>query len=336
MYISGSVYSWSDLGVVDAAQKLERSGVDYLHIDCLDDMSCFDDIREIKAATSTPVDLHLIADNPGAYYEGIRDTGIEVCCFQYENLKEELDVPDWLKCRLGLAITVDTPVSVFAPYAERFSFLLLMTTTPGKSGGTFNHKVFQRIREFQKLFPSKSIHVDGGVNDEVSFALKSHGVRLAVVGSYLMKSNDIVKNTLLIRGHKSETSDFFVRDFMLYPEEFPVLDQEGLSVLGILQEMSSRRFGFAAIVDKSWQLIGIVTDGDVRRAWQKSLENNVTTSLEGLINQAPQIVRDTDTVADMLEKASGLNHSHLYLPVVEDGGKLCGAVTLRDLVDGET
>jgi hypothetical protein len=32
----------------------------------------------------------------------------------------------------------NTPVEAFAPYAERCSYVLLMTTTPGQSGGTFN------------------------------------------------------------------------------------------------------------------------------------------------------------------------------------------------------
>lgn len=335
MLLSGSVYSWGDIPATEAAKKLEIIGVDCFHVDCNDDPSVFDDINAIKKESHVPIDLHLITPDPQPYFEKIRESGTEICCIQYEYLDTPLEVPDNLNCRLGLAICMDTPVEVFEPFSDRFAFILLMTTTPGQSGGSFNEKVFQRIREFRNRYPNKSIHVDGGVTDEVSLMLKNHGVRLVVVGSFLERADSIIKSTLLIRGESAEKSNHLVRDFMQYPEEFPVLSQSEASVVAVLKDMSSRRSSFAAIIDDKERLVGVVTDGDLRRAWLRSLETGEEAHLESILNGSPKVVHDSDTVATMLEKVSNFERACLFLPVINNDGKLRGAVSFQDLIKGE-
>jgi len=334
MLLSGSVYSWNGLSAAEAASKLEVMGVDAFHIDCNDDPSVFNDIREIKTGSHIPIDLHMITANPENYYSAIRDSGLEVCCFQHENLKGPLNVPDDLTCRLGLAVTMDTPIDVFEPYKDRFNFILLMTTTPGQSGGAFSQAVFQRIREFRAKYPSKAIHVDGGVTDEVSLMLKNHGVSLIVVGSYLEKANSIVKSTLLIRGESHEKSAYLIRDCMSFPEEFPVLRYKDLTMKALLKEMSSRRSGFAAIIDDNSKLTGIITDGDIRRAWLHVLETGNEVDVHALMNRTPHTALDTATVGDMLEQVSKQARTRLYLPVVDADNRLRGAISFQDLVKG--
>ena len=55
-----------------------------------------------------------------------------------------------------------------------------------------------------------------------------------------------------------------VSDIMLPLDKFPVLSQEVI-VKVCLEEMVLYRLGIACIVNKSDQLIGIFTDGDLRR-----------------------------------------------------------------------
>ena len=61
----------------------------------------------------------------------------------------------------------------------------------------------------------------------------------------------------------------FVSDVMLPLAKFPVLSQEVI-VKVCLEEMGLYRLGIACIVDDSDQLIGIFTDGDLRRKLLKS------------------------------------------------------------------
>ena len=66
-----------------------------------------------------------------------------------------------------------------------------MTTTPGESGGKFNKINFKKIRDFKNTYPSKKVHIDGGVNDEIAFILRIHGVKSVVSGSYLVNASEI-------------------------------------------------------------------------------------------------------------------------------------------------
>jgi len=73
------------------------------------------------------------------------------------------------------AFTTHTGIEVFDDYPQ-FDFILIMATVPGQSGGVFDKINFEKIRKFRKQYPIKSIHVDGGVNGEVSFILRNMGV----------------------------------------------------------------------------------------------------------------------------------------------------------------
>ena len=114
-----------------------------------------------------------LTENPEVYFPLIEKHNIEYVTFQYENVNGFLNIPDTISSKLGLAITSDTDVAVFDKYKNRFSFILFMATTPGKSAGVFNKLNFQKIRKFRSLYPDKNIHVDGGVDGEVSFILRN-------------------------------------------------------------------------------------------------------------------------------------------------------------------
>ena len=89
----------------------------------------------------------------------------------------------------------------------------MMATIPGESGGKFDKSNFTKIREFSQLYPDKKIHVDGGVNAEVSFILRNMGVYLSVSGSYLFNSVSIGSALLNLKLNEVE-SHFLVKDFM--------------------------------------------------------------------------------------------------------------------------
>ena len=105
---------------------------------------------------------------------------------RYENIEEEFVINPIKQTQYGLAITSNTSIDSFERYKKTCDFVLLMTTTPGESGGKFNKINFRKIREFRNVYSSKTIHVDGGVNDEIAFILRILGVSSVVSGSYLV------------------------------------------------------------------------------------------------------------------------------------------------------
>jgi ribulose-phosphate 3-epimerase len=334
MKISASLYSGKLEELIETAQELERYGVDYFHIDCNDDLNVFNDIRKVREASHVPIDLHIITDHPSKYYEELRDTEVEFVCFQYENLKEPLAVPDYIHSRLGLAIMTDTDISVFDEFADRFSFILFMTTTPGKSGGVFNEKNFEKIRAFRAKYPNKLIHADGGVNDEVAFILRSLGVNSAVCGSYLMKNDDRGKALLHL---KTDIRDYNykISDFMMKPSEFAVLEESKANLETILNEMTRYKQGFLLVVDAERKLKGVVTDYDIRENLIKHYNDLNQMKEIDLVNHNPKYILHSQSIEELMEVVRRTDRPLKFLPVINDERRLEGAVSFNSLVKGE-
>ncbi|MGZ4060082.1 MAG: hypothetical protein ACXVPU_13695, partial [Bacteroidia bacterium] len=153
MKISASVYSNKTKSLESLVKELDVFNVDFIHIDCNDDLSVFDDIEAIQKISKTPIDLHIISSEPEKFYPGLLKLNVDFVTFQFENLRSPLQIPKDIKSKLGLAIISPTPITVFEQYKEVMDFILFMTTTPGQSGGLFNKENFKKIREFKKGYP---------------------------------------------------------------------------------------------------------------------------------------------------------------------------------------
>ena len=334
MKISASVYSSKSQSLPEIINDLDVHGADFFHIDCNDDLSVFDDIAEIKQLSKTPVDLHIISSEPEKYFAKAAELNVDYVTFQYENLKEKLTVPNSITAKLGLAITSDTDISVFEPYADKFDFILFMTTTPGQSGGEFDKSNFKKIRQFRQEFPGKNIHVDGGVNGEVSFILRNMGVYSSVSGSYLMTSESMGAAMLNLKTHEVD-SHFQVKDFMRTAEELPLLKLKDRSVMGILQSIEDYDVGFTILIDENGKLDGIVTNADVRKGLLKHTDNLNNVSVADITNTVPVKANENFSVKELLSFIKQQSFAISYLPVVDDTNKVTGAVTFFNLIKGE-
>lgn len=334
MKISASIYSNRSLPLEELVQELEKHEVEYLHIDCRDDLSVFDDIQRIRAISKLPLDLHIITSDPTRFYELLRKHPVEYVTFQYENLNTPLQFPSDIQTSLGLAIVSGTPADVFNSYAEACDFILFMTTVPGESGGTFNKENFRRIRQFQKQFPHKRVHVDGGVNAEVSFILRNLGVYCSVSGSYLVNATSIGAALVNLR-MRARGSSFQVGDFMNELDELPVLGLSEVSLRKVLSTIENYRMGFCLLTDEDGRLAGLISNADLRRGMIRRIDSLNTLSWEDMVNHHPKFIRSDKTVRQLLQYIKTQEFPILYLPVVDEHHRLAGAVTFNNLVKGE-
>ena len=334
MKISASVYSSKSQSLPEIVKDLDVHGADLFHIDCNDDLSVFADIAEIKQLSKTPIDLHIISDEPEKFFEQIESNQVDYVTFQYENLKNKLAIPSTITAKLGLAIMSDTDISVFETYADKFDFILFMTTTPGQSGGVFDKINFKKIRQFRQQYPDKRIHVDGGVNGEVSFILRNMGVYASVSGSYLMNSESMGAAMLNLKTHEVD-SHFQVKDFMRTADELPLLKLKDRSVTGILQSIEDYDVGFTILIDDNGHLDGIVTNADVRKGLLKHTDNLNAVSVEDITNTNPVKANENFSVMELLKFIKQQSFAISYLPVVDDNNKVTGAVTFFNLIKGE-
>jgi ribulose-phosphate 3-epimerase len=335
MKISASIYSSRDKDLTALVQELDAYNVDFFHIDCNEDPSVFDDIRTIREHSKIPIDLHLITKSPEKYWDLIHETGVELVTLQYETLVKKLEIPKHINAQLGLSLVSSTPLDVFKDFNGIFSFVLFMTTVPGKSGGSFNRETFRRIRQFRAENPGKNIHVDGGINAEVSFILRNMGVYAAVIGSYLFRNDFIGSAVMNLRSDDIE-SPYRVKDFMLQTDEIPILQSAHLGFPDVLQSIEDFRMGFTMVASLDGRLEGIISNADVRRGLLKNISSLDKIDVSGMINRNPAFVCEDDTVSEMLNYIKNLPFPVLFLPVVDKEKRIKGTIKFNNLIKGES
>lgn len=334
MKISASIYSNKHRNLEEVVRELDAHGVDLFHIDCNDDLGVFDDIERIRAVSTTPIDLHVITPDPEPYFEPIIRHQVDFVSFQYETLEKPLNVPTSVTSRLGLAIVSSTDMGVFKPFEERFEFILLMTTTPGQSGGVFDKSNFRRIRQLQRLYPSTRLHVDGGVNHEVSFILRNMGVYASVSGSYLMNNEYIGAALLNLKTHDVE-SHYLVRDFMQERDETPLVGPQQRDVRTVLQSIEDFRMGCTLLVDDAGVLDGMITNADMRRGLLRHMDDISKLTVDEMLNREPVVANENLTVTELLQLIKRQSFPVNYIPIVDDDNKATGIVCFWNLVKGE-
>jgi ribulose-phosphate 3-epimerase len=335
MKISASIYSNKEKDLESLISELDAHRVNFFHIDCNDDPSVFDDIRKIRNISKTPIDLHLITEYPGKYFSLIEENKIEYVTFQFEKINKKFNVPESLGSNIGIAIVSETDIEIFEKFKDRFSFILFMATTPGESGGKFNKHNFKKINEFRNKYPGKKIHVDGGINEELSFILRNMGVNVVVIGSYLFK-NDFIGSALLQLKSDDVEGHYCVKDFMLDIEETPALISSSISFYDILKSIDEYKMGFTTIVDKEGILQGIITNADIRKSLLRNYNNIVNISVDDILNRDPAYVYDYETVTDILAYIKTLDFPILFMPVVDKQKKLKGSIKFNNLIKGES
>ena len=103
----------------------------------------------------------------------------------------------------------------------------------------------------------------------------------------------------------------------------------GASVAEALVEMSRKRLGMTAVVDAGNRLLGIFTDGDLRRALDQGVDVRQTPIAE-VMTRDPRTVR----AGRMASEAAHLMEQHRIngLIVVDDDGHAVGALNIHDLL----
>ena len=333
MKISASIYSDKKRPLKEVIEDLVQHQVELLHVDCNDDVAVFEDIQQIRQWCDLPIDLHIITGEPEKYFDLLRSNPVEYITFQFEQLSTKLEIPEDISGKKGLAVITPTSINVFDAYAD-FDFILIMATIPGQSGGVFDAINFSKIRQFRKKYPNKSIHVDGGVNGEVSFILRNMGVSSSVSGSYLFNAPSIGHALMHLTKREIE-SQYQVADFMMPLEECPVVQTENISLQLILETIEKGNLGFCLITNQSGDLKGIVSSADIRKAMLRHLSDLTKIEAIDLLNEQPIAIQETATVVELLQKIKKCMFPIMYLPVLKNNGKAAGIVNFAYLIKGE-
>jgi len=333
MKISASIYSDKKRDLTAVIEDLQVHQVDMLHVDCNDDPSVFEDIELIRSQCNLPIDLHIITSTPETYFDLLRKHPVEYITFQYEDLSTPLAIPEDISGKKGLAIITPTNIAVFEAY-EHFDFILIMATVPGQSGGVFDRQNFKKIRDFRKKYPNKSIHVDGGVNGEVSFILRNMGVSSSVSGSYLFNAPSI-GHALMNLTKRDIESNYRVCDFMTPIEECPVVQLDNLGWRAVLETIERGNLGFALVVEAENKFVGLIATADIRKLMLKHLDDLNSMNVSDALNRNPIHVLSEQTVIELLQVSKSCAFPVMYFPVLNNQRDAVGIVNFTNLIKAE-
>jgi arabinose-5-phosphate isomerase len=107
------------------------------------------------------------------------------------------------------------------------------------------------------------------------------------------------------------------------------LAHEGDSLRNLIIAMTKHNLGAACVIDDENYLIGIVTDGDVRRSLLKNVAIN-NLHVNDLMTTNMVAVHPTATLKQAVELMENRSSQLTVLPVVEDG-KCLGLIRIHDI-----
>lgn len=193
---------WLRLGEEIAA--VTRAGADFIHVDVMDglfvpNITCGPVlVAAARKATSLPLDVHLMIEDPGRYVADFVKAGADWLTVHPEttpHLNRVLNQIREAGAKAGVVLNPATPLNVLDYVTDLLDMVLVMGVNPGFSGQAYIAGTTAKVAELKAYLDQRGaaevlIEVDGGVTGWNAAALAAAGARILVSGSHLFKSAD--------------------------------------------------------------------------------------------------------------------------------------------------
>ncbi len=193
--------------------ELERAGVDALHFDVMDGQFVpnisigFPILEAVRSATSLPIDVHLMINNPEQYIDTFIDKGANKLSVHYEATPHIHRIVQRIKNRgveAGVVINPGTPISALDTLLDEVDYVLIMSVNPGFGGQKFIPSSLRKIAQLKEQRNQREldfkIEVDGGVNAETAIQVIEAGADWLVAGSYFFNQQNYQQATQILKG----------------------------------------------------------------------------------------------------------------------------------------
>lgn len=121
-----------------------------------------------------------------------------------------------------------------------------------------------------------------------------------------------------------------VEDLMVEGEGVPRVGA-GDTMRGVIPEISGKGLGFTGVFDDGGRLLGIITDGDLRRGIQ-GMEHFLDVTAAEVMGRNPKTVDRRDMAVDALRLMENHRITSLFVVDREGGDGVCGVIHIHHLV----
>lgn len=189
------------------------------------------------------------------------------------------------------------------------------------------------------LAKSADVHLDVSVKEE---ACPLGIVPTASTTAALAMGDALAVALLTKRGFKEEDFAFFhpggnlgkklftkVKDLMHTGDALPFVSPE-TSVIKAVMEISSKRLGVAIVSDKGKKVLGVLTDGDIRRGIEKWGKDFFDMKAGEVMSKNPKTISEDELAVKALSIMQ--THSITSLAIPDSDGKAIGIIHLHDIL----
>jgi ribulose-phosphate 3-epimerase len=198
-----SILSADFARLADEIGRVERAGVELLHVDIMDGHFVPNltmgppVVASIRKVTKLKLDLHLMIEDPDTYAPMFIQAGADMISVHQEacrHLDRTLRMIRSEGARPGVVLNPATPISMLEDVLDLVDHVLIMSVNPGFGGQEFIPRSLDKIRALAARRREErlnfAIEIDGGVSRENVETIVRAGCDWLVAGSAVFHSAD--------------------------------------------------------------------------------------------------------------------------------------------------
>ena len=190
--------------IAEEVARVEDAGADALHVDVMDahfvpNLTLGPPlVKAIGRVARTPLDVHLMTDEPVRFARDYVDAGAHWLTFHAEAPEVAGDLPAAVAAlraagapKVGVSVKPGTPADVLAPVLGDVDLVLVMSVEPGFGGQSFMPEVLPKLGRLRELGFTGRLEMDGGIGAATIEAAAAAGCDMFVAGSAIYGADDI-------------------------------------------------------------------------------------------------------------------------------------------------
>lgn len=201
--IAPSILSADFARLGEEIRAVERGGAGILHVDVMDGHFVpnitigLPVVKSLAAATSLPLDAHLMISEPGRYAAQFVSAGAQMVSVHVEadpHLHRTLMSIKSAGAQAGVVLNPSTPVGAVEEALQFVDYVLVMSVNPGFGGQKFIPQSIEKVRRLRQMIKERQLNVrieiDGGIDRNNIETVVEAGAEIIVAGSAVFGSSN--------------------------------------------------------------------------------------------------------------------------------------------------